>query len=575
MIEKHLWVAVGALSLALGGCTGSVGNSGNGDSTGNGTGNSPPSGAGNGSGGSGSSGGGANGYSGATSTASLICSPGVPATSEIPRMKDAAYDAVMNDLLGVTAVGTAAPSSLLVPDFDGSMTDIAWNGYLTAADQIASQVMSGANKAKFISCDPSVGTCLSDTVKAFGRKAFRRPLTDTEVTSFMRLNSLTPAGTPAEVAEAILYAFLASPSFIMLPELAQTQQGTSFQLSSYEVATRLSFLLWGTLPDDTLSAAADAGQLATKDQILSQAQRMLASPKVAPVVVNFLHQYAGIQSSSHWFNNTTHDATKYPSFNTASYAPLLAEVDSVFQDLVLNKGTFKDLFLTNVAFVTSDTAAIYGLDASKYTTTPTRVTLDSTQRPGLFTRAGFLSTFAHFDTTAPILRGAFVTTSVLGIPLGQPPAGALQTPIPPGNYTTQRQEIDALTSPGTCAACHHTLINPSGYVLEKYNAIGSWQDTDPLGGAIDGSADVYLTPTASQHITTPIALMTAIASTPSAKHFYAQQLVAFASSRLPNANDACTVDALATNMAADSYPLLNLISDYTQTDSFHLRSVGN
>ena len=121
---------------------------------------------------------------------------------------------------------------------------------------------------------------MTDTIKAFGRKAFRRPLTDTEVTSFMRLNSLTPQGTPAEVAEAILYAFLASPSFILLPELAR-QRGLhlNIKLSSYEVAARLSFLLWGgTVPDDQLSAAADAGQLASKEQVgdpQAQAQRML------------------------------------------------------------------------------------------------------------------------------------------------------------------------------------------------------------------------------------------------------------------------------------------------------------
>ena len=117
----------------------------------------------------------------------------------------------MNDLLGLTVLATAGnapPSSLLAPDSAGSLTNLAWTGYLTAAEKIAAEVMAGASKSKFIGCDPAVVTCLNDTIKAFGRKAFRRPLSDTEVTSFLRLNSLTPKGTPAEVAEAILYAFL-------------------------------------------------------------------------------------------------------------------------------------------------------------------------------------------------------------------------------------------------------------------------------------------------------------------------------------------------------------------------------
>jgi len=567
MIKKRWLLALGALCFAPAACTGTLDSSG-----GSGVGAGPATGMG-------TNPGSADGYGGSSSTQDAsTCSPGIPATSQIPRVKNAAYDAMVRDLLGVTALasaGNAPPSSLLVPDFDGSLSDIAWNGYLTAADKIAAEVMASANKAKFMSCDPSAEACLTETIKTFGRKAFRRPLTDAEVTSFLRLNSLTPKGTPAEVAEAILYAFLASPSFILLPELAQDKEGTALKLSSYEVATRLSFLLWGTVPDEQLNAAADAGQLVSKEQILAQAQRMLQSDKLTPTLSNFFHRYAGIESSSHWVNNATHDATKYPRFNAAAYAPLLAEIDAVFENVVQGGGSFADLFLSNVGFVNKDSAALYGLDPAQYTADLTRVELDATRRPGLFTRAGFLSTFAHYDATSPILRGAFITTNVLGIPLGQPPAGALQTPIPPGNYTSQRQEIEALTSPGTCAGCHHTLINPSGYVLERYDAVGSWQDTDQLGGAIDGTADVYLTPTVSQHISSPLELMTAIAGAPGAKRYYAQALVAFASSRTPNANDACTVDQLSRNLAKDGYRLLDLLADYTETDSFRLRTVAN
>src|SRR6185369_5561990 len=184
------------------------------------------------------------------------CVPCIPPTSQIPRMKDAAYNAVLKDLLGVTAVAGDLPSKALAPDYDGSMTAIAWDGYLKTAEKIAADVLAGPNKSQFIACDPAVGACLTDTIKSFGRKAFRRPLTPAEVTSFERFKSVTPAGTPAEIAETILFAFLASPSFIMLPELSADKEGAANKLTSFEAATRLSFLLWGTIPDDELNAAA-------------------------------------------------------------------------------------------------------------------------------------------------------------------------------------------------------------------------------------------------------------------------------------------------------------------------------
>jgi hypothetical protein len=493
-------------------------------------------------------------------------------------MKNTSYDAVVNDLLGLTVLasaGNAPPSSLLAPDSAGSLTDIAWNGYLTAADKIAAEVMAGANKSKFITCDPAVASCLTDTIKAFGRKAFRRPLSDAEVTSFLRVNSLTPKGTPAEVAEAILYAFLTSPSFITLPELAQVKEGAAIKLSSYELATRLSFLLWGTIPDDQLNAAADGGQLTTPDQISAQARRMLASPKATAVVRNFHQYYAGIEAGSHWVNNSDHDPAKFPSYSAAAYAPMMAEMDSFFQDVVLSGGKFKDLFLSNVAFVTKETAPLYGLDPSGYTAQAKRVQLSADQRPGFLTRVGFLSTFSKYDATSPILRGAFISGRILGINPGTPDPAATMKKPPPGNYMTQREAIEALTAVEPCRSCHAVTINPPGFVLERYNSVGIWQDKDALGGAIDSTATVRFSAAGTKTVSTPLEMMTEIANQADVQTHYTEQWVAFASGRTPNPNDGCTVIQLSVNLAKADYPVVNLIADYAATDSFRLRTVGN
>jgi hypothetical protein len=576
-IRKSL---VGLLVASAAACTGTVGSqTGPGGKTGGLGGNS------GGLGGTSGSLGGSSGTPGTGGTIVTMCVPGVPVTSQIPRMTDVQYDTVVKDLLGLTVLTTAgnvAPSTLLAPDSEGSMTDIAWTGYLSAAETIAAEVMAGANKSKFIACDPAAAgtagtTCLQNTIKTFGRKAFRRPLTADEVTSFMRFNSLTPAGAPADVAEAILYAFLASPSFIMLPELAGTAQGSAIPLNSFEVAARLSFLLWNSVPDDMLSTAADMGQLTTKDQIAAQAKRLLQSDKAGAVVKSFHQRYLGIENNTHWTNNNTHDATKFPAFTSASYVPAIAEIDSFFQDVVLKGGTFKDLFLSNVAFVTKDTAKIYGLDPSGFTTTLTRTTLDATARPGFLTRAGFLSTFSHFDSSSPILRGAFVSGKVLGIPIGTPDPKFLGMTAPPANYTTNRQAVEALTSGSPCNTCHTTKVNPSGFVLERYDSVGGWQDKDPLGGDIDSTADVMLSlsPDVTKTISTPLQLMTEITQQPKAQRAYAQAWVAFATARDQNNNDTCTVDSLAGNLANTSYTIISMMADYTQADSFRLRTAGN
>ena len=588
-IRKSL---VSLLVAGLAGCTGAMsagsgsggtaGPSGSGGNSGTGTGNTTGSGGNSGTGNSGTGNstgsGGATGTGGAVST---VCAPGIPQSSQVPRMTRLQYATVVKDLLGLTTLtsaGSLPPSELLAPDSTGSLTDIAWNGYLTAAEKIAAEVMANAtNKTKFISCDPTQGTCLTDTIKSFGRKAFRRPLTDAEVTAFSVFNTLTPKGTAADVSEALLYAFLASPSFIMLPELAQDKDAASgaLKLTNFEIATRLSFLFWNSVPDDILSTAADKGELQTSAQILAQAQRLLQSPKAAAVASTFHRYYAAIEPGSHWVSNTEHNAAKFPAFTAASYTDAIAEMDSFFQDVVSSGGTFKDMFVSPSAFVTKSTAALYGLDPATYTTTPKKVALDAAKRPGFLTRVGFLSTFSHADTSSPILRGAFISGRVLGIPTGTPDPQFLGATPPAGNYKTNREATEALTGVAPCNSCHTTKVNPPGFVLERYNAVGAWQDTDALTGPINSTADVMLATGTTKTISTPADLMNEIAMLPSAQRIYVQQWVAYATGRGPNANDACIVDKIAPNLAGTAYPISKMMADYTQADSFHLRVVGN
>ena len=544
------------------GCTGNIGsNNGGGKNTGNG----------------GATGTGSGGGPGAPT---LTCAPGIPATTQLRRMLNRQYDATVRDLLGVTSVGTGSsagpPSAMLYADFDGPMVPDAWRIYQDVGAAIAKAVMADPTlKANFISCDPAASGCLAQTIQTFGRKAFRRPMTADEVTRFQALGQGTPAGTPAEVAEATLLAFLVSPSFLLLPETTTTPDpsGQGIALSSYEVATRLSYMLWGSIPDAALNGAADNDQLQTKAQILAQAQRMIAvRAKTAPLLSSFHDHWVQMDNAGqHWWK-IDHDTTKFPLYSAAAKTAFESEIDSFWAEVAYTGGGFKDLFNSSIGFVNQDNAAIYGLDPAQYGTSLTAVQLDPAQRPGFMTRAGFLSSYSHFTETAPILRGAFITVYMIGVNPGPPIAGATSLQAPAGDYKTNREKTDALVNmSAACQVCHPKIINPSGYVLENFDAIGRWQTVDQLGGPIDPTATVNFGNGNVQQIDNVQQLMQQIAQVPAAQQTYSQDWVAYAYGRAPNQNDQCVADQLSAKLPGDGYTILDVLADLTQADSFRVR----
>ncbi len=568
--------------------TGGSSTSGSGGSVSSGSGGSVSSGSGGsvstGSGGSSTgSGGSSTGSGGTVDPSTITCSPGIPATTQFRRITNTQYDATVKDLLGVTSVtapeGTGVPSSVLYADETGPMVSDAWRIYNDVGAAIADQVMASSTlKTNFISCDPSASGCLMQTIQTFGRKAFRRPVTTDEVTRFMALGTGTPTGTPAEVAAATLYAFLVDPSFLYIEETNTTAAPSpapsgTLLLSSYEVAARLSYMIWGTTPDATLSTAADSNQLQTKAQILTQAKRMVGvSAKTASQLSAFHDHWVQMDNSGqHWWH-IDHDTTVFPLYSVNDRPAYQAEMDNFFAT-VAQTGQYKDLFLSNIGFVNKATAPIYGLDASKYGTTLTQVQLDATQRPGFMTRLGFLSSYSHYGDSSPILRGAFIVIYMLGVNVPPPPPGAAMTPQPPGDYKTNRDKVTALVqmSGTSCVGCHTNVINPSGFVLENFNGIGQWQTTDQLGGAINAEATVDFGDGTVEDVTSPLQLMQGIAASPAGQATYAQYWTSFAYGRDPNPQDQCVADQIATSIGGGSYPILNILSDLTQADAFSMR----
>jgi hypothetical protein len=581
-------LALLAATLVVG-CTGRISDPGGvssssgkgGSGTGTGTGNSGVSPTQSGTGGDGAS----EVIVGAPGTPVSFCTTsGVAVTSQVPRLTNAQYDRTIADLLGVqtlTASNGVQPSTILATDQSGGLTSLAWSAYQTVADMISQQVMADPTLMKnFMNCTPSA-TCLQNTIVSFGRKAFRRPLSTDEITRFNAIvtngASMSASSSMQDIATTVLYMFLISPSFLTRAETNTTMDPSgNIQLSSWEVAQRLSYMLWGSIPDDTLNTAADNAALTTPAQILAQAQRMLTDDKARLKMADFHRYYILMGPNTRW-DNINKDTSLFPDFDP-SMVPTLEEEEEKFFDGVsmVHKGTFQDLILSPLAYVNSATAPMYGLDPSGFTTDFQETTLDVTQRPGFMTRVGFLNAYAFYNRSSPIHRGAFIMKQVLGMPIGSPPPGASQTALPDAtaDLDTNRKQVDAQTSGAACVGCHHSYINPAGFAMESFNAVGTWQTTEQSTGApIDSTSDVVID-NQTVHVTGPVDLMNKLAASTMAQHRYAEFLTNYLYEREDDPSDCGTVNALAAKIAPGGYTIQNLVTDLTQTIQFRTRAVG-
>lgn len=271
-----------------------------------------------------------------------------------------------------------------------------------------------AARAKAVPCAPAGdgSACARQLIETLGRRAFRRPLTGADMarfeTLFTRRAELTPTGSFNDVAQLIIQAFLVSPSFLTRAEIAEVPAGQYLALNSYEIASRLSYMIWGSMPDEPLFAAAHACTLSTPQGIMEHARRLLADPKAHGTVRAFHESYLHMGDGTRW-TSMQRDPALYPAFNPA-LIPLLSEETTRFVDHMVfdRRGSFADLITAPVAFVNAALAPMYGLNPANFGPQLTKVDLDPASRAGLLTRAGFLTAYALYNRSSPILRGAYI-----------------------------------------------------------------------------------------------------------------------------------------------------------------------
>jgi hypothetical protein len=330
--------------------------------------------------------------------------------------------------------------------------------------QAPAPVPDDKNRLEVVSTEPLADA--ERVLRTFMRRAFRRAVTDEDVKPFLaRVQAKLDAKVSFEQALRVgLKSVLVSPHFLFLRE----QPG---QLDDFALASRLSYFLWSSMPDEDLLALAEQGKLNKPDTLRTQVERMLRDPKAAAFTENFVGQWLSLRA----IDATVPDPTLYPEFDQVLKLSMVKEAHLFFDEVLKN-----DLSLTN--FVASDFSMLDGRLAQHYDIPGVtgkefrKVTLPpNSHRGGVMTMAGVLKVTANGTTTSPILRGTWVLERILGTPPPRPTVDveALEPDI--RGATTIRAQLAKHRQLTECAGCH-VKIDPPGFALENFDVIGGWRD---------------------------------------------------------------------------------------------------
>ena len=414
--------------------------------------------------------------------------PTDPGRVTMHRLNLAEYDNTMHDLLGTKArpsVDFNFPADDRGADFDNTadvltVSPLHLSSYNTAATALISAAMAApAQRALLVNCDLAAGgsTCARSALETFVPRAWRRQVSSAEIDKLVTLVDLAKSkGDSVEVGfQLALRAALLSPNFIYRPEVDPDPASlTPHPLGEYELASRVSYFLWSSMPDDTLFAAAKAGNLHDPGALQSQVSRMLSDPKAQALVDNFAGQWLFIRL----MDDVTPDGTLFPSFDASLRSSFKAESQALFREIAFNGLPADQLLTANFTFVNDRLANFYGLpivgsDDLK------RVDLSgSSQRRGFLSQGGFLTVNSHSDRTSPVKRGKYVVTQLLCADIPPPPPTVNTTIAPDSSgQKTLRQVLEAHVQSAVCATCHK-LMDPIGFGMENYDPIGAYRTTD-------------------------------------------------------------------------------------------------
>ncbi len=503
------------------------------------------------------------------------CTAPAPGPSPLRRLTHREYDNTTRDLLGDDSHPSAQFSrEELFLGFDNNATargttTLLAEQYMNAAETLAANAVKNLQPLTGCNPDDTAGrdACARSFIDRFGAKAFRAPLADAERTRLITLHtSASAAWGFAKGIELTLAAILQSPRYLYRVEFGAATATTPNvkPLTPYELASRLSYLLWGTMPDQALLDAAGAGQLTTREQLATQARRLLANQRSHYVMTDFHRQWLGLDLID-GFDSTADGFTN-------DLRPLLRQESSQLVEAAIWQagGKLSTLLTAPFSFMNARLASFYGI-AGPTGASFEKVALDPAQRLGILTQGGILAAHSHAAKTSPVLRGKFVREQLLCNPPPPPPPGVDFTVAEKDSTLTMREQSAIHRADPACAACHR-FMDPIGLAFEGFDAVGRYRALEN-GKSVDTSGELSGSDVDGA-VSGPAELAQKLAGSAQVKSCVVRQWFRYAYARDELADqDDCNVASLESSFASSDGSIPELLFALTQTDAFQYRSV--
>jgi uncharacterized protein DUF1592/uncharacterized protein DUF1588/uncharacterized protein DUF1585/uncharacterized protein DUF1587/uncharacterized protein DUF1595 len=449
----------------------------------------------------------------------------------------------------------------------------------------ATGISETPSRAKIFVCRPTTSAeerpCARQILSKIGSEAYRRPLTASELDRLMPIfdagaggaAKAGKAGTAGKAGgfeagvRAALEAVLASPYFIfrLEKEPESVAPGGTFRVADVDLASRLSFFLWGTVPDQELLTLANQGKLSAPGMLEKQARRLLADPRADALGTRFAGQWLRLQD----IDKVHPDPNNYPNFDDNLANAMRRETEMFFNSLVREDRSLLDLFGANYTFVNESLARHYGIPGVSGEEFR-RVEYPDATRRGLLGQGSILVQTSLANRTSPVLRGKWVMEVLMGSPPPPPPPD-----VPPfdetgtakdGRMLTTRERMEIHRKNPTCNSCHR-FMDPIGLALDNFDVTGKWRERE-FGMPLDTKGEYY----DGTPVSTPSELLGALMKRPTPLvRTFTENLLAYALGRRVEYYDQPAIRAIAKAAAANNYKLSSFIMGVIKSDAFQMK----
>ncbi|MCA9608245.1 MAG: DUF1592 domain-containing protein [Myxococcales bacterium] len=490
--------------------------------------------------------------------------------AELTHLTRAEYGRTVRDLLGIESSvsdGFAPDENTDGYEVGSRVSPLLAEQYVDAAEEVGERAVT-ENLAELVPCDPASGdeACARTFIAGFARRAYRRTPTEDERAGLLALYRAGAAYDFATGIQAVIMGALSSPAFLYHVELAPADAsgGQVVPLDDFALASRLSYFLWGSMPDDALLDAAAAGDL----DVEAQARRMLADPRATAGMLDFARQWLSLDQ----LDTMRRDPALYPGLAADTGPRLRRSIEAFLEEVFQGeRPTVDALLLGTFGYFDAPLAASLGIEGVEGEGM-VRVELDPAERLGLLTQPALLAVLSKPNQSDPIHRGLFVRQRLLCQNLPPPPDDIVVVAPDPAPGLSTRERFREHSTNTRCQGCHQ-LMDPIGFGFEHYDALGRWRDADD-GRPIDATGEVFATEDADGPFDGIPDLAAQLAGSQQVRECVARQAYRYAMQRTETSRDACSVAQVQEDFRTSGYDLRELFVAIVRTEGFRSMQVA-